>query len=670
MSATRSAAFTAVAVVLTTLGLGAQPQRHAAAVTPVLTASLVRTVATSAWSPASPDPDGLVYLPSADRLLVSDSEVDEMGIFNNVNMWNVTRAGVVQDTGVTTSYTDEPDGLAYNASTGHIFIADDDQLRVYEDAPGADGRYGTADDSRTWFSTYPYSTDPEEVTYFPPTGELFLLDAADNDIYRIGPGPNGTFDGIAPAGDDTIAEFDVGVYGAELPEGTAYFPSRGTLLVVDEKSSRVYEFTRQMQLANIIDISASKQVKAAGIAVAPATNDASRNDLYIVDRGIDNNNAPTENDGKMYEMSVSFPALPNLAPTVALGRDTATHVNEAITLTAAERDDGRPNPPNTLTTTWAEVSGPGTVVFGTPSQPQTTATFNAVGTYVVRATASDSALGGSDDIAVSVVAAGAALPFAIPVTKVFDDVEEQPSGYVSWLEGTLNIPNNGSTHQTVGVRFTGLPVPNGATVTSAWIQFQTRVATSGTASILIQGDAADDAAEYFVVSKDVSSRPRTTHSVTWSPPAWSTVGQAGSGQQTVDLSAIVQEIVNRSGWHAGNAMSFVFTGSGERDAESHPGGKADPVLHIAFTVPSGGNSPPTASFTFGCTGVICSFNGTGSKDSDGSIMTYAWSFGDGKHSTKRKPSHTYATAGTRSVTLTVTDNGGATGSVTKPVTVS
>ena len=70
------------------------------------------------------------------------------------------------------------------------------------------------------------------------------------------------------------------------------------------------------------------------------------------------------------------------------------------------------------------------------------------------------------------------------------------------------------------------------------------------------------------------------------------------------------------------------------------------------------NQPPTASFTFSCSALACSFTST-SSDPDGSIASYAWTFGDGATSTLQNPSHTYAAGGTYTVTLRVTDNQGA-----------
>jgi PKD repeat protein len=82
------------------------------------------------------------------------------------------------------------------------------------------------------------------------------------------------------------------------------------------------------------------------------------------------------------------------------------------------------------------------------------------------------------------------------------------------------------------------------------------------------------------------------------------------------------------------------------------------------------NQPPVASFTHSCTALTCSFTST-SSDPDGSIASYNWTFGDGTPAaTSQNPSHTYATGGTYTVTLTVTDNQGATNSRSQSVTVT
>jgi PKD repeat protein len=82
-----------------------------------------------------------------------------------------------------------------------------------------------------------------------------------------------------------------------------------------------------------------------------------------------------------------------------------------------------------------------------------------------------------------------------------------------------------------------------------------------------------------------------------------------------------------------------------------------------------GNIAPVASFTSSSTNHTANLTST-SSDPDGSIVSYAWTFGDSTSGTGATNSHTYAVAGTYVVTLTVTDNLGATNTTSKNVTVT
>ena len=92
-------------------------------------------------------------------------------------------------------------------------------------------------------------------------------------------------------------------------------------------------------------------------------------------------------------------------------------------------------------------------------------------------------------------------------------------------------------------------------------------------------------------------------------------------------------------------------------------------LNVASSTNPPPNQSPTAAFTSSCSNLTCSFTNT-SSDPDGSISASSWNFGDGQSSTVASPSHSYAAGGTYNVTLTVTDNQGATNSVSHNVTVT
>jgi PKD repeat protein len=79
------------------------------------------------------------------------------------------------------------------------------------------------------------------------------------------------------------------------------------------------------------------------------------------------------------------------------------------------------------------------------------------------------------------------------------------------------------------------------------------------------------------------------------------------------------------------------------------------------------NIPPVANFTATCSHVVCTLDGRASTDVDGSIATYLWDFGDAAIATGALVYHTYAQAGSYTVTLRVTDNLGAVGTASKVV---
>src|ERR671910_471139 len=81
------------------------------------------------------------------------------------------------------------------------------------------------------------------------------------------------------------------------------------------------------------------------------------------------------------------------------------------------------------------------------------------------------------------------------------------------------------------------------------------------------------------------------------------------------------------------------------------------------------NAAPTANFTWECTDLACTFTNL-SSDSDGTVTSSAWDFGDDGTSNNGNPSHAYEAADDFQVTLTVTDDDGDEGSVTKSVTVT
>lgn len=178
-----------------------------------------------------------------------------------------------------------------------------------------------------------------------------------------------------------------------------------------------------------------------------------------------------------------------------------------------------------------------------------------------------------------------------------DDVEQSATGSVALNSSDLELVNDGASNsQKVGIRFTGINLPDNAVILNAYLQFQTDEVGSGATSLLIRGEDVDDAGAFSTAKNSVSLLPMTDASTAWTPPAWSTIDQAGTAQRSPDLSAIVQEIIDRPGWVTGDDMAFLITGSGTRTARAFESGATKaPLLHVEWAAGEPDTTPPTVA---------------------------------------------------------------------------
>ncbi len=441
----------------------------AAAAALTSTATLVKKTDLSKISPPSPDTSGIVYMRDTNRLFIVDSEVDEMTIYKNVNMWQLSLDGSsVFSTGNTLKFSKEPTGVGYDPDKKVMFISDDDKKRVFSLKAGTDAKFGTADDpTTTSISASAFGdSDSEDVTFDTKGKDLYVTDGTGLEVWHVAPGSNGLFDGIAPTGDDVVSHFDVGVYGITDLEGMGYSETRDSLFLMDRNFKKIVEVSKTGALVQTIDITSIGMNKPAAIAIGPASNDSSRTDLYVTVRGVDNDSHPTENDGAMYELSA-----PNLGPTgpqtnqppsVSAGPDQTITLPAEASLNGTVTDDGLPD--GTLTRTWSKVSGPGTVTFDDASKEDPTASFGAAGSYVLRLTASDGALTTADDVTVTVNPTSGAN--AAPTVNAGPDQTITLSGAAS-LQGSVTDDGLPNSPGNLTITWSKLNGPANSTVTFA-----------------------------------------------------------------------------------------------------------------------------------------------------------------------------------------------------------
>ena len=118
---------------------------------------------------------------------------------------------------------------------------------------------------------------------------------------------------------------------------------------------------------------------------------------------------------------------------------------------------------------------------------------------------------------------------------------------------------------TAGFRFQNLPLPQGAKISNAYIEVTSHEAktTDDVANITIVGNDVDDA-ETFTFDALITDRVETDAQVDWTvDEEWG----LWTKHQTADLSPIVQEIVDRSGWSYGNSIAFIFKGEDQGPSE-------------------------------------------------------------------------------------------------------
>jgi outer membrane protein assembly factor BamB len=163
------------------------------------------------------------------------------------------------------------------------------------------------------------------------------------------------------------------------------------------------------------------------------------------------------------------------------------------------------------------------------------------------------------------------LEAGIPISHADDDAEEGESGEVDLSSSDLELVQDAGT-QTVGLRFNGVNIDRGAEIRGAWLQFTCDEPASELTALIIAAQDTGNAERFSTDSHDISSRPRTRNEVSWNPGVWEKVGESTTNQRTPDLRTLVQALVDRDDWEAGNSMAFIVSGSGKRIANAYSGG--------------------------------------------------------------------------------------------------
>ncbi|MFD1686727.1 PKD domain-containing protein [Halobellus litoreus] len=323
------------------------------------------------------------------------------------------------------------------------------------------------------------------------------------------------------------------------------------------------------------------------------------------------------------DLTVTVQAPPNQSPTADAGSDQTVEEETAVTLDAS----GSSDPDGSIDSyAWSQSGGPAVSLSDTAAAQ---ATFTAPNvdtettlTFTVEVTDEDGETA-TDTIEVTVEPTAPTLNPSVSVAQTATSpTSVQPGDTVS-VEATINYAD-------VNAPAIDVTLPDGWSVASH----------------------SDDGGTY--------GPPQ---------PAW-VWGQQGSETGLTGINTVTYTVQVPADTSPGD-YTFAAEASGVDPSDDS---FTTDTTDLTVTVQAPVNQDPVASVSATPSdpevGQTVSFDASESSDSDGSIASYSWDFGEGTTATGANPSHTYDSAGTYTVTLTVTDDDGATATATQQVTVS
>jgi hypothetical protein len=249
------------------------------------------------WEYGIPDPSGIAYNSLNGRMMVSDAEIEEEPTFNPVNLYSFALDGGAPVASYTPRYTEEPTGLAIDASRGVMYVSDDDEGVVNVVSLGDPSR-------RLWSfdAAGVGADDPEDVAVDPVTHNLYIVNGLSRTLQEVRVDPVRRQAELV----DSFVFSDSRIID---PEALAYVPQYDVFLVGGGFGSNIWVVDRQGDTVEMLtllqDYRNTQTDVAAGtirtsvkdIEVAPASDGSGGTHIYVADFG-----ASHKMDGRIIEI--------------------------------------------------------------------------------------------------------------------------------------------------------------------------------------------------------------------------------------------------------------------------------------------------------------------------------------------------------------------------------
>ena len=150
---------------------------------------------------------------------------------------------------------------------------------------------------------------------------------------------------------------------------------------------------------------------------------------------------------------------------------------------------------------------------------------------------------------------------SVRISDKNDDIEERSDGEIKRGEDKIKLGE-----RMTGLRFQFLKIPQGASITSAYITFTAYADKTESTSLIIYGEDTDDANSFSSSDDDLSNRSKSSKAQKWTPGSW----KKDETYNSPELNEIVESIVGRTNWASGNDMVFILTANdGKREAYTY-----------------------------------------------------------------------------------------------------